>query len=87
VSVPGQLADVAQPVHDPSKQVMLDPQEIPFDLFICDGVPELHTPVVQAVSGGRLVLSLTSFVFPAPSHCVFLQYPGLESVTAVPFAT
>ena len=76
VSVPGQLAGEAHPEQEPLKQVAPDSQVVPLDLLTWAATPLSHTPVVHPVPGGTLLLSITAFGFPLPSHCSCLQYPG-----------
>src|SRR6187455_2182501 len=87
-SVPGQVeADRhSTQLFAPSQIVLapLPPQGVPDCTGRWDGVPELHSSVVQALgSTGRSPLSLKSWALPAPSHCFPLQSPMFASTSLV----
>src|SRR5437762_3868040 len=86
VSLPGQSLAVRQPTQAPAPlQSRLAPQLVPEATGTCEGAPDVHTSVVQALpSFGLSVSSVTTTTAPAPLHWLFLQSPLTCAMTAVP---
>ena len=84
-SVPGQVdADRHSTQLFAPSHTRLPPQPVPDWTGRWDGVPELHSSVVQTLpSTGRSALSLKTCELPAPSHCSPLQSPAVGSTSLV----